>query len=106
MYINNINSYSELIEDGECTLNSKVSCDKFVKDNMSQNQIHAIINEPLVIKKKKRKSNRGKQEKELNRLIEEEERELATELYDRKFMNYDLVVYKIEDNGKPIYQDK
>ena len=69
---------------------------------MSQNQIHAIINEQLVTKKKKRKSNRGKHEKELNRLIEEEERELATEMYDRKFMNNDLVVYKIEDNRKPI----
>ena len=35
--------------------------------------------------------------------MDEEERELATELYDRNFMNNDLLFYKIGGNGKPIY---
>ena len=71
---------------------------------MPQNQIHAIINEQSVTNKIKRKCNPGKQEKELNRFEEEEEeRDLARELDDRKFMSIDLVIYKIGDNGKPIY---
>ena len=73
---------------------------------MSQNQIHETINEPLVTKKKKRKSNRGKQEKELNRLKDEEERELATDLFDHKFMNNDLEFYRIREDGKPLYIKK